>query len=366
VKKILVASFVSLLLSVPVSAFAKTQTITALQARGESGSVPTIKVALNVGVPIKMPTGWRIYKGWLDNNTRAEVDGDRPFEQGATVLFLVGRSSGSGKLSMMVRSPNGDEHLFVMRLVVGSKSSPDFVNVTDSSSRNLSAKTSGQTPVDAIRQGMEIASGQGRLIRGSELWTAIESFNSLVSQGMSSDLASRQAGISLGVIEQLLRLGKDAPATLPVPVPAPPTPKQPNNDDLVTVDPPKMSNKTRLSKQTKSPETKVRQKANSELDISQSQFLAAVPDTQADSEKKSSPVSTHSIANGLVRGLQSPQNRIVKRGSYKYQKLQTVVQLLRQGKSFEEACSEARVKLETAREILAYGGIDLSGLGGLW
>jgi hypothetical protein len=365
VKKILVASIVGLLLSVPISAFAKTQTITALQARGESGTIPTVKLALNVGVPIKMPTGWRIYKGWLDNNTRAEVDGDRPFEQGATVLFLVGRSSGSGKLSMMVRSPNGDEHLFVMKLVVGSKSSPDFVNVTDSSSsRNLTAKTSGQMPVDAIRQGMEIAAGQGRLIRGSELWTAIESFNGLVSQGMSSDLASRQAGISLGVIEQLLHLGKDAPVTLPVP--APPTPKKPNHDDLVTVHPPDAPNQARLAKQTKSPETKVRQKANSELDISQSQFLAAVPDTQADSEKKSSPVSTHSIANGLVRGLQSPQNRIVKRGSYRYQKLQTVVQLLRQGKSLEDACSEARVKLETARQILAYGGIDLSGLGGLW
>jgi hypothetical protein len=361
--KLLNLSLIGLLLASPISAIAATQTITEVQAQGESGAIPTIKLALNVGVPIKMPNGWRIYKGWLDNNTLAEVDGDRSFEQGATILFLVGRKAGAGKLSMVVRDANGADHLFVLRIVAGAKSSPDIVFVKDGHSGNLSVKAGAQTPVDAIRQGMQVAAEQGRLVRGSELWQSIESFNRLVSQGLSSDSASRQTGVNLAVIEQLLHLGKNAPAVSPIPTE--PIPKKPNFDGGVVSLPSPKTKKVKLAQRSKPHKVEVLSSAKADLDIAQTSFLAAVPAlkpvrTDSFPQKKYKPVGTYSIANGLVRGLRSPKNKIAKRGSDTFDKLWTVVWLLRSGKPLKDACKEADVKLKTAKTILAYGGVDLS------
>jgi hypothetical protein len=397
--KLLNLSLVGLLLTSPVSAIAATQTITGSQAQGESGSIPTIKLALNIGLPIKMPQGWRIYKGWLDNSTLAEVDGDRPFEQGATILYLVGRKAGAGKLSMVVRDPSGMDRLFVLKIATGAKSSPDIIFVKDNRAGIMSAKTGGRTPVDAIRQGMEVAVGQGRLIRGSDLWKSIESFNSLVGQGVSSDAASSQTGVNLGVIKQLLDLAKDSPSTpSTIPVPVEPIPKAPAFDggvvnlpsppeaEKVAVEPPKPAEKPAdipepdfektfvvsqkepdppKPKKVKHRKVKLAPVPQPNITIPEPLVLSEVPEpiptkTADFYQKKSEPVSNHEIANGLVRGLLSPKNHIAKRGSYGYQKLQDVVWFLRKGKSLKVACTNANVALETATTILAYGGVEFS------
>jgi hypothetical protein len=424
---------ISLLLTASVPALAATQTITGSQAQGESDTIPTIHLARNVGLPIKMPQGWRIYKGWLDNNTLAEVDGDRPFEQGASILYLVGRTTGAGKLSMMVRDPNGSDHLFVLKLVSGAKSSPDMVVVRDNSPNVLAVKTRERTPVDAIRQGMDIAVEQGRLIRGSDFWTAIESFNRLVSQGTSSDVAARQTGVNLVVIKQLLDLAKaSSPATLPVPSnPVPngrfdsttqrlPTPPSVTDQvpeiklsELPTPDFKKqfvVSRPTKQNTESKPEPNSASESVNSvsapsenaepiptqttsitqpikpriaklpvvrkltrkpqvalvptpetrPAETSLVQALASVPvGTASFDSKKSEPVSTHVLANGIVRGLLSPKNRIAKRGTYTYQRFQDLVWLLRKGRPFELACGQARVKPEAAQTILTYGGVIL-------
>lgn len=368
-RKLLNLSLIGLLLTSPVSAIAATQTITEVQAQGESGTIPTIKLALNVGVPIKMPNGWRIYKGWLDNNTLAEVDGDRPFEQGATILFLVGRKAGAGKLSMVVRDTNGIDRLFVLRIAAGAKSSPDIVFIKNGRSDNLSVRAGVQTPVDAIRQGMQVAAAQGRLVRGSDLWQSIESFNRLVNQGLSSDSASRQTGVNLAVIEQLLQLSKSArPSLPPLPVPSDPIPKNPTFDGGVVTLPSSKPRRVKLAKRPKAYEGKVKLKTNPDLENGQSSFLAAVPElkpvsTESISQKKYKPIGTYSIANGLLRGLRSPRNKIAKRGSDTFDKIWMLVGLLRSGKPLKAACEEADVKLKTAKTILVYGGVDLSNRG---
>ena len=439
--KLISLPLIGLLLTASVPALAVTQSITGSQAQGESATIPTIRLGLNVGLPIKMPQGWRIYKGWLDNNTLAEVDGDRPFEQGASILYLVGRAAGAGKLSMMVRDPNNADHLFVLKLVSGAKSSPDMVVVRDNSPNVLAVRTRERTPVDAIRQGMDVAVEQGRLIRGSDLWTAIESFNRLVAQGTSSDIAARQTGVNLAVIKQLLDLTKtSSPTTLPVPsnpvprgrfdsasrrLPTPPVlvaqlpetkvsdipvpdfkkqfvvtrhakpqtlvKPQPDKRELIlkakrepvktvtssseTTEPitpqptaiaqpikpsiaklptaHKLKRKPQVVATVPTPETKP-----AETSPVQPSDLVPVGTTSFYS-KKSEPVSNHVLANGIVRGLLSPKNRIVRRGTYAYQRFQDLVWLLRKGKPFEIACGQARVKPETAQTILKYGGIQL-------
>jgi hypothetical protein len=365
-RKLLNLSLIGLLLTSPVSAIAATQTITEVQAQGESGTIPTIKLALNVGVPIKMPNGWRIYKGWLDNNTLAEVDGDRPFEQGATILFLVGRKAGAGKLSMVVRDTNGTDRLFVLRIAAGAKSSPDIVFIKNGRSDNLTVRAGAQTPVDAIRQGMQVAAAQGRLVRGSELWQSIESFNRLVNQGLSSDSASRQTGVNLAVIEQLLQLSRSARPSLPVP--SNPIPQNPTFEGGVVTLPSPKPRRVKLAKRPKANESKVKLQTDPDLESAQSSFLAAVLElkpvsTESVPQKKYKPVGTSSIANGLLRGLRSPKNKIAKRGSDTFDKIWTLVGLLRSGKPLKAACKEADVKLKTAKTILAYGGVDLSNRG---
>jgi hypothetical protein len=406
--KLFCLSICGFLFLTPLSAvLAAPQVISESQAQGETGSIPTIKLALNSGVPIKLPDGYRVYKGWLDNHTLAEIDGDRPFEQGASIVYLVGRNAGTGKLSMMVRDPRGTDHLFVMRLTTGSKSSPDMVVVKGASSGILTAQTSGvKTPTEVIRNGMAIAADRGQLIRGSDLWSAIEAFNQMVDQGSSSDVASRQSGVDLAVIERLLQLGKssDSPKQLPVPrkpklpdgsiVKLPPPPDveiaQKPESKSASIPAPDFSKTVTVAKSPKPRKAKkIKLKPLSEVNLSISEPLriASVPENEELAPKpikKHKPVSkklsaafspaigsqtatalsTHAIANGLVRGLLSRENKTAKRGSYNYDKFQTAIKWLRRGKPLETSCYRARLNLNLAQTILKYGGIDLEKAGG--
>lgn len=207
----------------PVGAIAATQNISETQARGEAGSIPIIKLNLNSGLPIKMPSGYRVYKGWLDNDSLAEIDGDRPFDQGASIVYLVARTRGSGKLSLMVRDHSGTDHLFVIKLTSGGKASPDLVIIRGAGGGSeLSPRVdtvSNGSPTELVRSGLR----RSGLLEGSELYQAVEQFIGLVDGGMPAEMASNQIGLDLAVIRKLIKMGQQPqlqqvsnPKTLPV------------------------------------------------------------------------------------------------------------------------------------------------------
>jgi hypothetical protein len=73
---------------------AQTQRISAQAAQHQ---VPTIALKVNQGVNLTLPDGVLAYKGWLDDGSLIQLDGDRPFEQGASILHLVANQAGQAQ-----------------------------------------------------------------------------------------------------------------------------------------------------------------------------------------------------------------------------------------------------------------------------
>ena len=60
----------------------------------------TIKLKVGRGINLKLPEGVKVYKGWIDNGSIAEVDGDRPFVQGASLLHLKAKRAALEKVDL--------------------------------------------------------------------------------------------------------------------------------------------------------------------------------------------------------------------------------------------------------------------------
>jgi hypothetical protein len=351
-------------LSVPVGAMAATQNISESQARGDSGSVPSIKLAINNGLPIKMPSGYRVYKGWLDNDSLAEVDSDRPFQDGASIVYLVARTRGSGKLTLMVRDRNNVDHLFVLKLTTGAKSSPDMVVIRGSGGSGLSPRietVSQNNPTELVRVGLR----RSGLPEGSELWIAVEQFNGLVDSGMPADSASQQIGLDLAVIRKLIKLGQP-PQTQevvqPLPVPQKPEVKLdlakalPAPPVAVTADSvsenPKAKHRAKYKAKAKS---KVKQKikrspvvmALASLQPAEPAVTPTAPAAAPKTRKKK--LTNHDLANRLVLGLLKAPYRDYRRG-------QIAIALLRRNEPMQVVAKRSGLPIKTLEKYIEKGG----------
>ena len=197
-------------------------TITAAEARGDHGTIPTVPIAINQGLHIKF-IDQKVYKGWLDNDI-AEVDSDRPFEQGAGVIMLVPRRLGTAKLSVIARDTAGQEHLYVLRLETGGIS-PDIISIAPPLGLGPSSFSATQLSAQILRSGIKEAMRQQILVEGSPLWQAATQFVTLIDTGLTAQEASTKTGLSLQVVHRLLQLGDTFPSNDP-PLPAPLEDKQ--------------------------------------------------------------------------------------------------------------------------------------------
>lgn len=357
-------------LLIPYAAHAATQSIPEAQARGDSGTIPTINLALNSGLPIKMPSGYRVYKGWLDNDTLAEVDGDRPFDQGASIIYLVARTRGTAKLSLMVRDSNGTDHLFVLRLKTGTKNTPDLVSIRGVGSGlapRVETAQGSDRPSELIQAGLR----RSGLLEGSELYQAVERFSALVDSGVPADSASQQLGLDLAVIRKLIRIGQqpklEEAKALPVPqaprvaiaasLPTPPpvlgiiTP--PPKPDSVTViaslpeSTPEVKPKKIKVKKPKTPKPdRVFLLMSSMLQPeAQAEVKAIAPTPKA----KPKALTNHQRANRLVLGLLKAPKKDYVRG-------QVAITLLRRNAPLSIAAKKSGLPLKTLEIYINKGG----------
>ncbi|NJN74743.1 MAG: hypothetical protein HC799_19125 [Limnothrix sp. RL_2_0] len=114
------------------SVLAQTQRITEQAARNQ---VPIISLKVNQGVNLNLPDGVLAYKGWLDDGSMVQIDGDRPFELGASILHLVAYQVGQTQLSLVTRDANQVESLYVFKLIadpkaIASSISPQILSAT--------------------------------------------------------------------------------------------------------------------------------------------------------------------------------------------------------------------------------------------
>ena len=212
---------------------AQTQTITEQQA---VNGVPTISLKVNQGMNLKLPSGIRVYKGWLDDGTIAQVDGDRPFEQGASILHLVARKPGETQLSLMARDSSGVDSLYVFKLVAGSKGA-SIVNIqgrsmtgstlpspTQTTPRHSTTfvsqvQSAAYTPaqqegVEIFKRGIEFAISRGLIIPNSAFHKKLNAFARRLGNGMGAEQAAGRSKLSGRTIEQIFNMGRSVPRPL--------------------------------------------------------------------------------------------------------------------------------------------------------
>jgi predicted negative regulator of RcsB-dependent stress response len=202
------------LLAAPVMVNA--QPITEQQAQSQT---PTLKLKPNQGINVQLPPGVRAYKGWLDDGSIAQIDSDRPFEDGATILHLVGRNAGTSKLSLILRDNNGDDKLYVFNVITGNVSSTSIVPITaspvftqPSSATKLAVNTRTEDRgTVAVRRGLEVAMERNLIVPGTAFHKAVTRFISDLESGRDVHSAARSAQIDLSVIKKLVLLGESSP-----------------------------------------------------------------------------------------------------------------------------------------------------------
>ena len=249
---------------------AQTQTITEQQA---VNAVPTISLKVNQGMNLKLPSGVRVYKGWLDDGTLAQVDGDRPFEQGASIIHLVARKPGQTQLSLMARDSSGVDSLYVFKLVAGSKGA-SIVNIQGRSMAGgtllspiqrtpqhsttfvSQVQSAAYTPVqqdgvEIFKRGIDFAISRGLIIPNSAFHKKLNAFVRRIGNGMSPEQAAGRSKLSGRTIEQIFNMGRSvprplipsrdqtlvkAPVTTPVVEVKPPSVVPPNNSETVALE----------------------------------------------------------------------------------------------------------------------------------
>lgn len=348
------------ILLTPCVALAASQSIAESQARGDSGTIATIKLGLNSGLPIKLPQGYRAYKGWLDNDI-AEVDSDRPFEQGASIIYLVARTRGSAKLSLMVRDGNGVDHLFLFRLTSGAKGAPDFVAVKGGTSAMAArVEASSDKPSELIYAGLR----RSGLPEGSELYQAIVRFSSLVDSGVPADTASAQTGLDLAVIRKLIKMGQgpklEEARVLPVPstpkvavkepLPAPPATEPIEVAALPEVSQPKQPKKPKKSKRKPDLVLAIASSMPMPNAVAAPMAIAAPPPKPMG---KPQALTNHQRANRLVLGLLKAPRRDYVRG-------QIAIVLLRRNASLSLAAKKSGLSVKTLESYIDKGGKRVS------
>jgi hypothetical protein len=185
--------------------------------------VTPLSVGVNRPTHIKAPRGFKFYKGWLDNNLIADVDSDRPFQSGASMVYLVGRTKGRATLTLVGKDSVGEEKLMVFKIATVNSGGPDIVSLRLQGG-STDAKTLKFTPVSVLRSGLDSAVSAGRLVPDSRLYGAIIKFIQLVESGKTAQQASEMLGLDLAVVTEILKMGKkDLPAPVISPVlPLPP------------------------------------------------------------------------------------------------------------------------------------------------
>lgn len=288
---------------------AQTQRITEQAAKNQ---IPTITLKVNQGVNLNLPDGILAYKGWLDDGSMVQIDGDRPFEQGASILHLVAYQAGQTQLSLVTRDANQVESLYVFKLVAGSQGN-SIVNIT--------ANPVGKPDILAIannakqlQRGVDLAIERRLLVENSELHLAIQEAIAKVDQGMSMQQVAAASNLNSRTIEQLFQMGQFEAFPSPNPTRQEPL--------LVRGEEAPNTYQTRLS----------------------------VLETQADS------LDSYQLANAIARGLITHPDTPY--SSRLYLRYQTMIRSLRTGSTLIQAAQHSNLQLAHVKLVLENAGVS--------
>lgn len=372
---------------------AQTQRISAQAAQHQ---VPTIRLKVNQGVNLTLPDGVLAYKGWLDDGSLIQLDGDRPFEQGASILHLVAHQAGQAQLSLVTRDAHQVESLYVFKLVAGSQGN-SIVNVTAHPVDTM-RDSAAHTPNSArqLQQGVALAIEQRLLVENSELHLAIQGAIAQIAQGIAMEQAATAAQLDPRTLAQLFYMGQSEPAPsnnptrqepLLVKAEAVPSSNLPDNAEIE-------ARLSALESQVDRLDGRV-----ASLDSQQSAFLAQLQTLDQQQEifatilqqqnqvaqrlpsPKSKPITLaintlqptgasrpsvdlldgHQIANAIARGLTTHPDTPFRSGLYL--RYQTMIRSLRAGSSLSQAAQQSNLQLSHVKSVLANAGVTPEAVG---
>ncbi|WP_024546931.1 hypothetical protein [Picosynechococcus sp. NKBG15041c] len=371
---------------------AQTQRISAQAAQHQ---VPTIALKVNQGVNLTLPDGVLVYKGWLDDGSLIQLDGDRPFEQGASILHLVAHQAGQAQLSLVTRDANQVESLYVFKLVAGSQGN-SIVNVTAHPVDHANPVAMNRNPTQHLQQGVALAIERRLLVENSELHLAIQGAISQIAQGVSMEQAASTAQLDPRTLAQLFHMGQGES----LPLPNNPTRQEPL---LVRAEPVPNSNHfddTEIEARLAALESQVERLDGrvASLDSQQSEFLAQLQTLDQQQEifiallqqnnqvaqrldsPKSNPITlaintmprpatapvphtldNHQIANAIARGLTTHPDTPFRSGLYL--RYQTMIRSLRRGSTLSQAARQGNLQLTHVQSVLENAGVAPEAVG---
>lgn len=396
-----------LLLGFPTISLAAEISVSALQAQGKQGKLPTILLTPGNGVNLSfLDTGERVHKAWLDDPSRIAIGFDSPLESGASVIHLkeiqklnlegITRSADGTTTLSVITSGRGGRKLYTFKLGFASGapkySTVRIVSGSGASENNAVFSSGMQSGVQSVESGLRVAIAQGSVKPNGSLHRAVERFTSLVRQGTPVANAAQMSGLSPETIYRLAKLGNGSPKIEATPASQPKTPLPIPDRDKVQVSAPqpsvaaaKPSTSPKPSAETAKPPASNRSQPSKpkreavkpkptviagrvDSDVApaiasdskpKDLKIALAPETSRSSTRValSVPLGVQQ-ADALLRGLGVARNK--KQIGYQtamWRKVQDAVYMLRLGKSKEQAASRSGVPLAVIDQLLKWGGM---------
>lgn len=256
---------------------ALSQTIITEQAA--LSDTPEVQLKKGEGTNIKIPSGKKVYGGWLDNDQLAEITSDRPFERGASVVGLRGSQRGQGFLTLFVKDEAGEESLYMLRVLTGDQSSSPIIEIEGQEFEQSPEGFETQFIVDqqppgyqqnydltAIRRGLNISVEDRTIPRYSangldgKLYASISQFLNMAEGGATVDEAMAATQMDPEALRKLATKGR-LPDTQP-----------------------ELPTKTLLTQEEVSPESDANDQPTAEAEDSGTQIASA--DTGSEAEEQ--------------------------------------------------------------------------------
>ena len=226
-KRLTFAGFFSAVLAIAPPSFAQTMTTT------QESPQTTVSLYRGQGVTLNFrPTGEIIQRAWLDDSSQTTLDFDdascaRNSTEGcaASVIHLRRINPidfpglpATDTTSLTVLTDSG---LYSFRLTFPNSGRPSYsvLNIQPERSPNQENILTAKTPaavsrmtqsegLAAIEQGLTVALERGLIAEDDALWQRMQTFLSLVRDGLSAQAAAQQAGVSRDLILRLAEMGE--------------------------------------------------------------------------------------------------------------------------------------------------------------
>jgi hypothetical protein len=200
-----------------------TRQIPARIAQGD-GQLVTIDLYRGHGVTLNFrPTDERIQRAWLDDPSQVTLDFDdvncsvvgEAVPCAATVIHLrrIERldfpnlpATDTTLVTVLT-----EQSLYQFRLAFPTSGIPSYFVLEIQPNASQSGVTMTQIHVDDIQQieqGLRVALSQGWVAEGDRLWSRVQTFLTLMRNGVSASDAASQAGISNALVIRLNELGQ--------------------------------------------------------------------------------------------------------------------------------------------------------------